>query len=430
MMRTRNVPKRRAPACTHISMERIPLGLSDGFSCPSCGNYRVLGFLYVCRQERDIAYSEIHTAHAPEKNRSTKSDLRREMEGIGLGESVIVTAEQGLYTDEQLASLKAKKTELNGVVAGSLQAAQMRDAIIHVPVNSIPEAFETVPSCQIVACHACRPYFRDRISMSFDAVFKDEVLPIQPAEANLLPVKSAQTIRNISCRPIPAPLRITVEENMPSTLLVSSGFRDESPSTPSQSSMYTYKTTQSEIDTVNITRRHRRRFFKMGHRSSGELSRDLSRQLPLFFRQGLKDTFKGIFRATARDSSSSGSNITLPMPHTAAARDTADVAAMGEFDMSALRRVKRQKDCLDLRQDHKNGARASEQDNQNCVLRRQFSSRTDGESDSSGSMISVYSCVSEGSEVEVEGGLALTEEAVEIHMPDIISDPDSIMTQV
>ncbi|KAF2439727.1 hypothetical protein P171DRAFT_447727 [Karstenula rhodostoma CBS 690.94] len=429
-MRTRNVPKRKAPACTHVSMERIPVNVSRGFSCPSCGNYRSLGFLYVCRQERDIAYFETHVANPPDADHSKKSVLRREMEDIGLSESVIVAAEQGLYTDHQLDKLKAKKTELNGVIAGSLQAAQMRDAIVHVSANSTREAFETIPSCQIVACHACRPYFRDRISMSFDAVFKDEVLPLQPAEADFLPVKSAQIIRNISCRPIPAPLRITIEENTQSTLLLSSGYLDDSPSTPSQSSTYTYKTTQSEIDTLNTTRRHRRRFYKMGHRSSGELSRDLTRQMPLFFRQGLKEAFKGIFRATARDSSSSGSNITLPMPHTAAARDTADVAAMGEFDMGALRRVKRQKDRFDRRQDHGDSACASEHDNANWVLERRFASRTDDESGSSGSILSVHSFVSEGSEVEVEGGVALTEEAVETHTPNIISDPESIMTQV
>ncbi|KAK7190482.1 hypothetical protein PSPO01_03457 [Paraphaeosphaeria sporulosa] len=423
-------------------MERIPLNVSDGFACPGCGNYRALGFLYVCRQERDVAYSETHTANSPHGTRSTKSDLRREMEDVGLSESIIATAEKGLYTDQQLEKLKAKKTELNGVVARSLRAEQMRDTIVHVPFNDTFEALErhvqdytntflqTVPSCQVVACHACRPYFRDRISMSFDAVFRDEVLPLQPTEADSLPVKSAQIIRNISCRPTPAPLRKTIEENTPTTLLVSSCSPDESPSTPSQSSMYTYKTTQSEIDTLNTTRHHRRRFYKMGHRSSGELGRDLSRQMPLFFRQGLKEAFKGIFRATARDSSSSGSNITLPMPHTAAARDTADVTAMGEFDMGALRRVKRQKDRFDLRQGHGNGVGASEQDAQNCVLRRDMSSRSDGESDSSGSMASVYSCVSEGSEVEVDGGVALTEEAVETHTPDIISNPESIMTQV
>lgn len=197
--------------------------------------------------------------------------------------------------------------------------------------------------------------------------------------------------------------------------------------------MYTYKTTQSEIDTLNTTRRHRRRFYKMGYRSSGELSRDLSRQLPLFSRQGLKEAFKGVFRTGARDSSSSGSNITLPMPHTAAARDSGDVSAVGEFDMGALRRVKRQKDRFDLRQELRNWDRRCVRDDSHCAMRRRTPSSGDGESDSSSSLISVYSFASEGGELEVDGGVALTEEAVETHTPDIVSEPvalESIMTQV
>ncbi|KAJ4352090.1 uncharacterized protein N0V89_007436 [Didymosphaeria variabile] len=409
-MRTRSVPKRKAPACTHVSMERIPLNVSEGFSCPSCGNYRALGFLYICRQERDMAYLEHHAADEPDANYSAKSPLRREMEHIGLSESVIVTAEQGLYTDQQLEKLKVKKTELNGVIAGALQAAPMREAIVHVSVNAL------------------EPPNNDGALNSLPEVVEDEVRPLEPTEANLLPIKSAQIMKHISCRPIPTTLCIPTDENTPSTLLVSSGFSDDSHSTPSQSSVYTYKTTQSEIDTLNTTRRHRRRFYKMGRRSSFDIGRDLSRELPLFSRRGLKEAFKGVFRTTARDSSSSGSNITLPMPHTAAARDSGNASAMGEFDMGALRRVKRQKDRFDLKQEHKHGDHTYGQNNPNYVLRRQFSSS--GESDSSGSMHSVYSCVSEGSEVEVEGGVALTEEAVETHTPNIISDPESIMTQL
>jgi hypothetical protein len=42
----------------------------------------------------------------------------------------------------------------------------------------------------------------------------------------------------------------------------------------------------------------------------------------------------------------------------------------------------------------------------------------DGETDSN---FTVYSFASEGSEVEVKGGVALTEEAVETHIPDILT---------
>ena len=198
--------------------------------------------------------------------------------------------------------------------------------------------------------------------------------------------------------------------------------------------MLTYKTTQSEIDMLNVTRRHRRRFYGLGRRSSGELGRDLMHQMTVISRQGLREAFKGVFRASKRESSSSGSNITLPMPCTAPARDSCDEPSVREFDMGALHRVKRQKERYDLRHASENEARTGGCEHNNEGFREHGSNKaTDGESENSSSRISVYSCVSEGTEVEVEGGVALTEEAVETQTPDIIDSSlirESIMTQV
>lgn len=185
--------------------------------------------------------------------------------------------------------------------------------------------------------------------------------------------------------------------------------------------MATIKTTQSEIEDINESRRHRRRFYKMGHRSSGSISRDLS-LLPLFTRRGLKSAFQRFFRSS-RESSSSGSNITLPLARTNVARSSDDVPAVGEFDMGALRRVRRQKDQNDLR----NGTYTGDIEGVNGPLHRKrgHSQLDDEEESSSSTGYTVNSGTSEGSEVEVDGGVALTEEAVETHTPDIISDPDA-----
>ena len=229
----------------------------------------------------------------------------------------------------------------------------------------------------------------------------------------------------------------------PSTLPTATESALDSDSAPSRSSVVTFKTTQSDVDNIDESRRHRRRFYKMGHRSSGSISRDLSR-LPFFTRQGLKSAFQGFFRPS-RESSSSGSNITLPLARTSVARSSDDIPAVGEFDMGALRRVRRQKERNDLR----NGTYTGGMEGVNGPLqrKRKHSQLDEGveRRSSSSSDYSVYSGASEGSEVEVDGGVALTEEAVETHTPDIISDPlvaqqagigneevdlDSIMTQV
>lgn len=268
--------------------------------------------------------------------------------------------------------------------------------------------------------------------MSFDAVFNDKIRPFLPAEAEYLAVKSARVLRTIGSRPITIHSTSKTDAT-PSTVLSASGYLDDSSSTLSRSSMLTYKTTQSEIDMLNVTRRHRRRFYKMGHRSSGEIGRDLMRQMTVISRQGLKEAFKGVFRASERESSSSGSNITLPMPRTAAARNSYDEPSVREFDMDALHRVKRQKERYDLRHASEFGARSAGcEHNIKDLTRHGLDKTTDGESDSSGSRVSVQSYMSEGSEVEVEGGVALTEEAVETHTPDIIDSSlvrESIMTQ-
>lgn len=117
-------------------MERIPLNVSDGLSCPSCGNCQVLPFLYICRQDRDLAHLDSLPLDESNAVYLAKSSLRLQLEQIGLSESVIATAEQGLYTGKQLEKLKAKKMELNRVVAAALHAAQTTDAMVQVAFSS------------------------------------------------------------------------------------------------------------------------------------------------------------------------------------------------------------------------------------------------------------------------------------------------------
>jgi hypothetical protein len=91
-----------------------------------------------------------------------------------------------------------------------------------------------------------------------------------------------------------------------------------------------------------------------------------------------------------------------------------------------LRRVRRQKERNDLR----NGTYVGGFEGMGSALRPrtpQETAEVDGEpvddedDEESDSDFTVYSCASEGSEVEVEGGVALTEEAVETHIPDILT---------
>lgn len=196
----------------------------------------------------------------------------------------------------------------------------------------------------------------------------------------------------------------------------------------SDSSELTFKTTQTDFDELRALRRPRRRFYNIGHRSSGEIARDLSRIPPLLSRQGLKTALQSIFHP-GRDSSSSGSMITLPVPRTGTVRDSTATRPVGDFDMGALRRVRRQKEKNELR----NGTYIGGFEDLSAVapaVSKQNTAPSPHGSDGEGSCtsesdLSLYSCISEGSEVEVEEGVALTEEAVESHTPDILVVDDT-----
>lgn len=116
--------------------------------------------------------------------------------------------------------------------------------------------------------------------------------------------------------------------------------------------------------------------------------------------------------------------ITLPVPRTGKVRNATAARPAGEFDIGALRRVRRQKEKSEIRKgmyvggfedigSHRATAKPA------TTLSRHSSRR--GGSQSSDSDFSVYSCISDSGELEVDGGVALTEEAIELHIPDMIA---------
>lgn len=242
-----------------------------------------------------------------------------------------------------------------------------------------------------------------------------------------LPTKSAHVMRSIGASQTFPMTQVHHDESTSTaqttvTIAASSEAPHTASTTVSDSSDLTFKTTQTDVDELHALRRPRRRFYNMGHRSSGDIARDLSRMPSLLTRQGLRTALQGIFQP-GRDSSSSGSMITLPVARTGTVRDSSSTQPVGEFDIGALRRVRRQKEKNELR----NGTYVGGFEDVSVTTPAPAKPSTASlplavdEEGSSSSEFSVYSCISEGSEVEAEGGVALPEERADKHAPAILA---------
>lgn len=444
----RTMAKRvRTANCTHINMDRI---YGRDQQCYVCGREPSIGFLYECRQDcTSPSLQDLLSAAEGAQSDRTLSSLRSELESAGLSESVIRTAEQGHYTPAQLEILKIQKQELKQTIEDSIQGSQINDVVAKLaafastPSNNdgamnsktrdavgssgaethLAETDVLQPAiCAFKACHTCRPYYRDRVYISFDAVASADFPSVTSEEAQHLPTKSAYILRSIGGSSTSTTTRVYHGESPFTNTTVTFATSDtpNTASTTSDSSELTFKTTQTDVDELRALRRPRRRFYNIGHRSSSDIARDLSRMPSFLSRQGLKTAMQTIFHP-GRDSSSSGSMITLPVPRTGTVRDSTAARPVGDFDIGALRRVRRQKERNELR----NGTYVGgfEDVGTPRVAARQAPApphSSDGEgSCSSDSNFSVYSCVSESSEEDMEGAVAFAEETVKSAVRDL-----------
>jgi hypothetical protein len=127
-IKNRKMPKRiRVPNCTHLDMDRV---FGRHQLCHVCGNSPSIGFLYECRQDWETQpLRDLLTKDDQDDDIGViKSDTRLNLEWLGMSESVILTAEQGHYTEAQLEKLKAQKKELREIISDQLQASQINDA--------------------------------------------------------------------------------------------------------------------------------------------------------------------------------------------------------------------------------------------------------------------------------------------------------------
>ncbi|EME85847.1 uncharacterized protein MYCFIDRAFT_82434 [Pseudocercospora fijiensis CIRAD86] len=422
----------RRPQCTHMMMNRVH---GQDLICGMCGSPSDLGWLYQCEQDDRIPQNESlpdidATPVIPDS--SDYFDAKaRVAEHLHMSSSVIQGIRNGDYDVDQIDRLIAQKEKLISVITekeslsatappnsvrnsftaqnvissiGSTYQAPHQNCRVSASLPASATSTPPVPredniatptkqdsvlgkrsqnKCCFQVCHSCRPYFGDRAYENFETVLRNE--PHFLNELKGLPIMDANIARNIGLRqPLPHILR-SFQSQQSMDITVHDSTDDASTQisvdwTPTNTNIED----ESPLDSAELFPCPGPLQCPVWSRKSGcaydagfddgkraENHGFLSRITP----ENSMSLFTGSVHGTPCEASSTASSISLPTP-----------------TRSPLAPLKANSVCGEL-----NG------ENQKIGLRSSSSS-------------------SLGSEIEVEGGVALTEEAVEARIPDIVTD--------
>ena len=260
----------RRAACTHLTMER----LYGDFTCNVCSQFSSFGWVYCCTQDdesvssataeyvsepSDLSYQHINGC---KKEADAVNDLSKplsavkhhpKLEGEGgtmptseLSPWIEKAIKDGHYTPEQVVKLRAQKQHVVDTAKAAIdqfEQSQTRstdsspqtpstlqsvDANPHLPfpiINELRESTATTfptthvalgqkikprmfPFCKFCACQLCRPTYRDRAWQIFEDVFKKEYEnPFTDDEDSNRPLASASVMSQIGLRPPRLPKR-------------------------------------------------------------------------------------------------------------------------------------------------------------------------------------------------------------------------------
>ncbi|KAF2425719.1 hypothetical protein EJ08DRAFT_700264 [Tothia fuscella] len=389
------IPPRRSPIpranCTHTIMDVV----HTEAPCDFCGRTSRFGWLYQCQQDADRQNStkeQLNELKSLVVAPNPDLTIEEELEAIGMSKSVIRQFKQGVYTPDQIARLIEQKLNLHKVIAAQLElerepwngrpvtptVATRADArreslsMIHKTGN-LRRKSPSMSRCSTKACQLCRPYFRERTFMSFGSVFTDDVEMLKSDRG--LRVRDGSIVRNLGLRPTPS----SCPACRPGTPEASSS---------SNTSISSSSDASGDSDEDGISARALTRVLSQ---STGLLpdTTDGNRETREGV-QALSNARPGVDRKTSADS---------------------------EFDLRTPKTVLRSSGSVDLLAFTRPGGFAGMDPPGRLTRRGSASSST----------------ASDAREIPVEGGVALTEEAVETHVPDIITERDSfpdVMTQV
>lgn len=388
--------------------------------------------------------------------------MEQELRAFGFSKSIISQILAGAFTPAQISKLKAQKRRLRDVIAAEPSVIEANktcyprlftpfwndkcvpptnDWTSHTPPGPPIPINQKQRPCRFKCCHHCRPYMADRCFTSLDAVFANEVRPLSVMEANFLPMKSAQIASNIGQTAVA--FDFTPESPINLAPAISRNFFDSGPNTSedttptttsSDSFPYTDSTSSSDGGSQEAQRSH--------DDGLGTTLEPVTKSAtdPTDSRSGRTTvttpdhythrTIRHVGNSLERDSparsissaSRTGSSVSLPTPstsRTSPVKHDLEHGKDGKDLSSVLRFLDRPGLGIDFMQVE-------------TSLSGLVTPPTMSRSSSTQSMC-YYD--DSGDEMEVDGGIALTEEAVRTHTPDLITrdleeELNNIMAQV
>ncbi|KAK5118960.1 hypothetical protein LTR62_000171 [Meristemomyces frigidus] len=450
----------RRPQCTHMVVTRV----YDERICHLCHNVPSLGWLYICRQDYEldlvgIGDPEAHPA-PPVGDNDILEIKALASKSLGLSPSVVKGIRSGHYSIEQADMLIKQKHHVLAVIEQETkttkpklpqnQATELQPS--HSAENVIASLGTTVsppeqmlrasqhqvgqtPSkavggassgrstnlhgeqqtCNYQVCHACRPFFKDRLYQSFERVISGREPAVTEDHWQQLPIFNASVVRNIG-------LRSATSSNPSPQLASGQSFRTDG-TDEGTSDWTTTSATISETDSELIDEQDP--YPCPGPGSCPLVSRNTGCAYDHSFDNGVRAFKHGsgpepsLVRMTPENSLSRILRTRGSIPDTPGSMSTASSISLPSPGATPLTPVRPTDESFEdaLMMCMKPGKAAT--------ICGPYLDVTRGGKTVRLALRGKTSCSSLGSEVGVEGGVALTEEAVGTGIPDILTDDES-----
>ncbi|KAK3708327.1 hypothetical protein LTR37_011592 [Vermiconidia calcicola] len=249
-------------------------------TCNFCGKVPSLGWVYSCQQDRLLQYKHFAPSTEALPTVSDSGDFfeaqAKVAETLGMSKSIIKQMREGEYSFDQTETLLQQRRHVLEVIkraedlsahstpshstspskfqlpaenviasVGAVPAVQHTSTSAlpmspaGTPANTPTESTTTTPTkhkktkkltCNFQVCHACRPFFQDRLYMSFEPMLNNKMPVVTEEEITTLPILDPKTVRNLGLRETAKPKlpAIQTQNGLNTAMHQADGYTDDS----------------------------------------------------------------------------------------------------------------------------------------------------------------------------------------------------------